>query len=127
MKIAVTSQNRREITEHAGRCRKFWIYEVENNQVRGKELLELPREQSFHESSPQQPHPLDGVAVLITASMGPGMVRRLAARGTLGIITEEKDPDAAVTAYLAGRLATLGTGQGCNHDHEHHHGHHHHH
>ena len=126
MKIAVTSQNRREITEHAGRCRKFWIYEVENNQVKGKELLELPKEQSFHESSAQEPHPLDEMAVLITASMGPGMVRRLAARGTLGIMTDIKDPDAAVSAYLEGRLATLGTGQGCNHDHGHHHGHHHH-
>ena len=126
MKIAITSQNRREITEHAGRCRKFWIYEIKNSQVASKELLELPREQSFHESSPQDPHPLDEVAVLITASMGPGMVRRLAAKGILGIITDEKDPDAAANAWLAGRLATRGPGQGCNHDHDHH-GHHHHH
>ena len=78
MKIAVTSQNRREITEHAGRCRKFWIYEIENNQVASKTLLELPKEQSFHESSPHEAHPLDEVAVLISASMGQGMLRRLA-------------------------------------------------
>jgi hypothetical protein len=30
MRIAVTSQNRREITEHAGRCRNFWVFDVED-------------------------------------------------------------------------------------------------
>ncbi|MFO7593060.1 MAG: NifB/NifX family molybdenum-iron cluster-binding protein [Pseudomonadota bacterium] len=119
MKIAVTSQNRREITEHAGRCRKFWLYDVTDHTVHQKELLELPKEQSFHESAPQQPHPLDDITVLITGGMGQGMVRRLANMGIIGIVTEEKDPDAAVNAYLAGRLHTRGAGQGC---HQHHHG-----
>lgn len=27
MKIAVASQNRKDITGHTGRCRKFWIYQ----------------------------------------------------------------------------------------------------
>lgn len=125
MKIAITSQNRREITEHAGRCRKFWIYDIEAQQTRSKELLELPIEQTFHESSPQAPHPLDGVAVLISGGMGQGMLRRLAAKGIVGIVTAEKDPDAAVAAWLAGRLATLGAEQGCHHGHghDHHHDH----
>jgi predicted Fe-Mo cluster-binding NifX family protein len=34
MKIAVTSQNRREITEHAGRCRRFWVFDVEDRRAR---------------------------------------------------------------------------------------------
>lgn len=121
MKIAVTSQNRRDITEHAGRCRKFWIYDIENAQTRGKELLELPVAQSFHESSPHEPHPLDEVTVLISGGMGQGMLRRLAAKGIVGIVTEEKEPDAAVAAYLAGQLRTCGHEQGCHHAHEHHH------
>jgi len=33
MKIAVTSQNRREITRHAGKCSKFWIYEVSDGKI----------------------------------------------------------------------------------------------
>jgi predicted Fe-Mo cluster-binding NifX family protein len=125
MKIAITSQNRREITEHAGRCRKFWIYDIETQQTRSKELLELPIAQTFHESSPQEPHPLDGVAVLISGGMGQGMLRRLAAKGIVGIVTAEKDPDAAVAAWLGGRLATLGAAQGCHHGHghDHHHDH----
>ncbi len=125
MKIAVTSQNRREITEHAGRCRKFWIYDIEDKQVIDKTLLEIPVEQSFHESSPLAPHPLDSVAVLISASMGQGMVRRLAAKGIVAIATREKNPDAAVIAHLEGRLKALTVEQGCNHGQSHDHGHHH--
>lgn len=123
MKIAITSQNRREITEHAGRCRKFWIYDVEDQQTRGKELLELPKEQTFHESPPHMDHPLDDIAVLISGGMGQGMLRRLAAKGIVGIVTGEKDPDAAVAAYLAGQLRTLGPEQGCHHGHGHDHHH----
>lgn len=124
MKIAITSQNRREITEHAGRCRKFWIYDIEEKQVRNKTLLELPKEQSFHESSPLAPHPLDDVTALISRSMGAGVLRRLAGKGILGIVTEESNPDAAISAYLAGKLQTHGHGNGCQHGHEHHHHHH---
>ena len=105
MKIAVTSQNRRTITEHAGKCRKFWIYDTEWGQIAGKTLLELPIEQSFHESSPHEPHPLDGVQVLIAGSMGPGLSRRLAAKGITALTTPETDPDRAVAAYLDGSLA----------------------
>ena len=117
MKIAVTSQNRREITEHAGRCRKFWIYTVEDKRVTGKELLEFPKEQSFHESDPHAPHPLDGNDVLISRSMGQGILRRLAGKGILGVITDEKDPDTAVSAWLAGTLHTLQHGEGHHHHH----------
>ena len=133
MKIAVTSQNRCTITEHAGKCRKFWIYEIHNQEVIGKTLLELPIEQSFHETAPQAPHPLDEVQVLIAGSMGPGLHRRLAAKGITALVTTETDPDQAVTAYLHDKLAVAT--EGCGHDHnhahthphDHHHHHHHHH
>lgn len=121
MKIAVTSQNQRDITEHAGRCRTFWIYEVDAQQIHDKQLLKLPKEQSFHESSAQDPHPLDDIGVLISASMGQGMVRRLAAKGILGIVTAEKDPDIAVTAWLEGKLHPPVATEGCHHGHGDHH------
>ncbi len=105
MKIAVTSQNRRTITEHAGKCRKFWVYDIEQGRITGKTLLELSIEQSFHESSPREPHPLDAVEVLIAGGMGPGLNRRLAAKGIAALTTLEADPDRAVAAYLSGSLA----------------------
>ena len=45
MKIAVTSQNRKTITGHAGKCRKFWIYEIVDKKVVDNTLLELALEQ----------------------------------------------------------------------------------
>lgn len=104
MKIAVTSQNRRTVTEHAGRCRKFWLFTVEDNAIADKQLLELPKEQSFHESSVHEPHPLDGIDVLITGGMGSGMVRRLARKNIKGLVTKESDPEIAVNLYLKGEL-----------------------
>ena len=104
MKIAVASQNRKQVTGHTGRCRKFWIYEIADDQVADKVLLELPMEQSFHAASPHAPHPLDGVQVLICGGMGQGLVTRLARMGIEGLITTETDPDHAVALYLSGNL-----------------------
>jgi predicted Fe-Mo cluster-binding NifX family protein len=104
MKIAVASQNRKSVTGHAGKCRKFWIYDIEARAVKEKNLLELPREQSFHEHHGAEPHPLHGVQVLITGGMGEGLVRRLATMDIAGFVTSETDPDLAVAAYLAGTL-----------------------
>jgi len=104
MKIAVTSQNRRTVTSHAGRCRRFWIYHVRDGAPVGRELLELPREQSFHESSPGEAHLLDGIQALISQGMGDGLVRRLARMGARGYLTEASDPDEAVRRWLDGTL-----------------------
>ena len=113
MKIAVASQDRRHITGHTGRCRKFLIYHVDNGSILSKDLLELPEELSFHQSSPHAPHPLDDTAVLITGGMGQGLARRLANKGIMSVITTRKDPDSAVTDYLSGRLTHKRTGFGC--------------
>lgn len=104
MKIAVTSQNRRTITEHAGRCRKFWVFTTQDGAILDKELLELPKEQSFYESDSHAPHPLDDVQIFITADMGQGLVRRLNRKGITALITQESDPEAAVLLYLKGEL-----------------------
>lgn len=106
-KIAVTSQNRKTVTEHAGKCRKFWIYDVNAGRVTGKALLELPIEQSLHESPSGQAHPLDAVDVLITAGIGSGLQQRLLQRGIESIVTSEEDPDQAVAVFLADELDRL--------------------
>ena len=125
MKIAVTSQNRREITEHAGRCRNFWVFDVEDGRVASRNLLELPKEASFHDSSPHAAHPLDGVDVLIAGGMGSGLQARLARKGIEAVVTPEKDPDRAVSLWLTHSLARAephahahGADHGLDHDHE---------
>ena len=106
MKIAVASQNRREITDHTGRCRKFWIYEIEAGTIAKKTILELAKEQSFHDSSPHDSSPLEGVQVLIAGGMGTGLVSRLENMGIEALITSETNPDKAVEDYLQGTLLT---------------------
>jgi predicted Fe-Mo cluster-binding NifX family protein len=118
MKIAITSQNRQEITEHAGKCRKFWIYEISDNKIGEKTLLELPKEQSFHDSSPHDSHPLDDMQVLITGSMSIKLQQRLGNKGITAIVTSEKNPDKAVADYLAGTLEQLSPHHH-SHSHEH--------
>ena len=104
MRIAVTSQNRRDITEHAGRCRNFWVFDVDGGRVSGRSLLELPKEASFHDSSPHAAHPLDGVDLLIAGGMGAGLRARLARKGIEAVVTTERDPERAVLLWLADSL-----------------------
>ena len=104
MKIAVASQNRKIITEHAGRCRKFFVFNIANNKIISKELLELPKEQSFHESSSHAPHPLDDIKVLIAGGMGQGLMMRLNRKGIESIVTKEDDPERAVSLYISSSL-----------------------
>ena len=100
-KIAVTSQNRKTVTEHAGKCRKFWVYEIRGGVVADKTLLELPIEQTLHESASGEAHPLDDVAVLLTTGFGSGLQQRLARKGIAAVMTAETTPDEAVAAFLA--------------------------
>lgn len=101
LRIAVTSQNRKTVTEHAGKCRKFWIYQTHAGEVVDKSLLELSLEQSLHEWDASGKHPLESVDVLITASAGDGMRSRLAAWGVETVVTDQTDPDAVVASFLA--------------------------
>jgi predicted Fe-Mo cluster-binding NifX family protein len=121
MKIALTSQNRKTITGHTGKCRKFWIYEVDGQQVASKTLLELSIKETFHESHGAGPYPLDGVDVLISGGMGQGLTRRLAGMHIKAVVTPETDLDKAVAAFQNGSLA-LGQAEAHDGDH-HHHGH----
>lgn len=107
MQIAVTSQNRRTITEHAGKCRRFWIYALEKGVVTGKRFVELATDQSLHASAGQLADALAGINILITGGMGAGLHQRLMQSGILPVITMEEDPDVAVSALLSNSLERL--------------------
>lgn len=96
MKVAVTSQNFRTITGHAGKTRRFLVYQADGGEVREIERLDLPKEQAFHELHGDAPHPIDGVDVLLTASCGDNFVVRMARRGIRVVATGESDPVTAV-------------------------------
>lgn len=120
MKFAVASQNFRTITPHAGKTRRFLLFEAEA----GKEpaetgQLDLPKEMSMHEFA-GGPHPLDGVDVLIAGSAGPGFIVKMRERGVIAVATEETDPVKAINDYLVGKLTPAAPHDddcGCGHHH----------
>ena len=103
MKVAVTSQNFRTITGHAGKTRRFLVYQADGGEVREIERLDLPKEQSFHELHGDAPHPIDGVDVLVTASCGDHFVVRMARRGIQVVATGEPDPVTAARLVSTGQ------------------------
>ena len=103
MEIAVTSQNLKTVTGHAGRCRKFRIFTVEDGKVTSERWLKLPKEEAFHGYPADRDHPLDGIDVLITAGMGQGLIRKLNSKGIRPVITDREDPVSAIQHYLGER------------------------
>ena len=102
MKIAVTSQNFRTVTPHAGRTRRFLVYRAEPA-VEPVEIdrLDLPKEMAMHEFHQDGPHPLDTVDVVIAGSFGDGFAHRMAKRGVWVATTDRTDPVEAVRDFLA--------------------------
>lgn len=101
MKIGVSSQNFRTITGHAGKARRFRVFEKVGDKIQECERLDLPKEMSMHEFQGQE-HPLDSLDVLITGGCGEGFIRRLASRDVKVIPTSETDPEVAIKKLLSG-------------------------
>ncbi len=102
MNIAVTSQNFRTITGHAGKSRRFLVYssKPEGEWVES-DRLDLPKEMSMHEFKGGS-HPVDAFDVLITESCGVGFIRKMSMRGVTVLTTSETDPAKAVKIFTSG-------------------------
>jgi predicted Fe-Mo cluster-binding NifX family protein len=110
MRIAVTSQNFRTVTGHAGKTRRFLVFEAGADGVTPVEVerLDLPKSMSLHEYHGDD-HPLYRMDVVLTAECGKGFMRRLAAHGVRVIATSELDPVRAVMGVVAGTEPPLTT------------------
>ena len=103
MRIAVTSQNFRTVTGHAGKNRRFLVFEAEpTGEVREINRLDLPKELTFHVFNGSGSHPVDGSDVIITQSCRVCFMHRFEARGIRVIVTSETDPEKAARAVLVG-------------------------
>nr|WP_319483252.1 NifB/NifX family molybdenum-iron cluster-binding protein [uncultured Cohaesibacter sp.] len=124
MKIAVSSQNFRTVTNHAGKARRFLVYTVgEDLQPVETDRIDMPKEMSMHEfGNSSGVHPLDAVDVVLSASFGAGFARRMQARGVIASITDKTEPLDAVREFMMNGQ-TLPQLCECNHDHGHDHGH----
>jgi predicted Fe-Mo cluster-binding NifX family protein len=104
MRIAVTSQNFKTITGHAGKSRRFLIYDLEpgKNPVE-VERLDLPKELSLHEHHGED-HPLyqRQLNAILTGGAGERFFQRMAREGIKVITTSETDVAAALSAIANG-------------------------
>jgi len=87
-----------------------------DNQIVMTGTLDLPMEMSIHEHPADASHPIDGIAVLITASCGDGFASRLADRGIKVILTSETDPMTAIAALLSGTTLPAPAADDDDHD-----------
>ena len=118
MRIAVTSQNFRTVTGHAGRARRFLVFEADGQTPPQEvERLDLDADMTIHGYAHDAAHPLDSMKVLITGGAGEGFIRHLAVRGVHVVATDESIPALAVAAFLAGRVKSAS--EACQHDHSH--------
>ena len=121
MRIAVTSQNFRSITGHAGKSRRFIVYEVAaGTQPAELERLDLPKEMSLHEYHGDD-HPLFGLGLdaILTGGAGDRFNQRMARQGIQVLATGETDIEAALNALAAGQPLP----SAAPHEHEHGHDH----
>ena len=101
MNYVVTSQNKRDITTHPGKCRKFWRYETDGDKVIEKMLIEVEKENTFSQSGTviEKLLPFD---VTITREMGDGLRQKLMNRGVFVYQVDDPDmtPDAVVEQFI---------------------------
>ena len=107
MKIAVTSQNFRTGTGHAGRARRFLIYNAEPGAEPALAArLDLPKELAMHEFHGAGAHPIDGVDVILSQGFGEGFARRMARRGIAAFATDTTDHCGGCAPWRARRRSS---------------------
>ena len=104
MKIAVTSQNFKNVTGYTGQSRRFIVFNVGMPGDYPEVVwLDLPGEMSLHTFSGDA-HPLDAMDVILTASAGKTVIAKLAQRGVRVVTCGENDPRKAVRDFLLGAV-----------------------
>lgn len=117
MKIAVTSQNFKTVTNHAGKARRFIIFQVSDTQEI-KEIDRLDLEQDFAFCNFQgAAHPIDGVDVILSASFGDGFAQKMKKRGIIASVAQSSDIAEAIKQYLANGQTVPSTSPEEEHDH----------
>ena len=130
--VAVTAQNRKTIFEHAGKCRNFLIYTIDDNVVINKNLLELSEEETLHnffhqENNSNVTSSLFDIDILLTRGIGEGAIQKLAMQNVVCYKIEETDPDTAINKLINGTLEAVApvshdkSGCNCNCGGKHHH------
>jgi predicted Fe-Mo cluster-binding NifX family protein len=109
MKIALSFQNGHSLSGHAGRCTRFLVYNIEENKILSKELVEIESEMTFHSifhdgTYTFSENPLHDMDMIISNSMGLGFVQKMKSNGIKALQTDEQNPDLLIEKYMKGEL-----------------------
>ncbi|ESA38941.1 nitrogen fixation-related protein [Leptolyngbya sp. Heron Island J] len=106
--IAVAVTDDGSLAPHAGRAVQWRVYvvadEAETNLAWTLDLTQMGSLHEWHVRGDGNRHPLHFVDIVLAASAGEGVRRRLQQRNTELLTTSETHPDKAVAAYRAGTL-----------------------
>jgi predicted Fe-Mo cluster-binding NifX family protein len=106
MKIAIATKDFTAVSGHAGQTRQWLVYDLtehrSNQLLPAPQRVELNKAQILHSFEDNEPHPLDGIDIVICASAGDGFIRHMKKRGADVLLTGETDPANAITCILAG-------------------------
>lgn len=102
MKIALASQNRRTLTAHAGKCCHFFVHDSAT--PGSLQTVLLSPAQSLRQWDGRGGHPLAGVDVVIGATVGQGVVEKLARLGVRALATPERDLQRVIAGLADGSL-----------------------
>ncbi len=109
--VAVTFQNKKTISSHAGKCRNYLIYTINNSIIESKKVLELTINETlhsyFHNENSSKRHILFESDILLTKGIGTGAIEKLAKNGVACYKIEEDDPDYAVEKLINGTLEAM--------------------
>jgi predicted Fe-Mo cluster-binding NifX family protein len=124
MKIAAITDDGKLISQHFGRAPYYLVLTVEDGQIVGRELRDKLGHAHFvnqpHEPElPGQPHGMGAAShnkhlqmaeaigdcqALLCGGMGMGAYQSMVARGIKPVVTEIREIDQAVMAYVEGKL-----------------------
>jgi len=137
-KVAITVQDKLNITGHAGHCEFFFLYEIDEEGNINKSSIEINESETLHNflhgniaSFPN--HFINNVDILLTQGIGQGAINKLMNHQVVTYIIHENNPDIAIQKLIEGTLESYGSANdhngsqaGCNCGGGHDHGHHHH-
>ncbi|MBS3946308.1 MAG: hypothetical protein KGZ42_12465 [Melioribacter sp.] len=117
MKIAVASDNQKNVSGHLGRVNGFLICDIEGSEIKNRNYIANSftnhvlgeKHQHHHEEGHNHSHSklinaLNGVDTLIFLSGGWRVVEDLKNNGIKPFLTDEVDADKAVEKFLKGEL-----------------------
>jgi predicted Fe-Mo cluster-binding NifX family protein len=104
MKIAIaTKDDWSQVCGHAGQTRHWLVFDCQPDAALPQpQRIELSKEQLPHHFQDDGPHPLHGVAVMVTASAGTGFMRHMESWGAQVLMTGETNPLTALEKIISG-------------------------